>query len=233
MTKSPEKKENLLLNFLLNIIIPTLILTKLSGDEYLGAKLGVIVALSFPVCYGIYDFTRVGKVNFISALGVISVLLTGGISLLELDPLYIAIKEAAIPAFFAVAALVSLKTRYPLVKTLLYNDKVLQIDVVDAALEKHNNTEAFRRTLVNATYIIAGSFVVSSILNFVLARWIMVSPPGTEAFNEELGRMTFLSYFVIMVPSMIILMSAMFYLFRNIKQLTQLPLEKILHDAEH
>ena len=32
-TTKPEKKENLLLNLVLNIVIPTLILTKLSGDR--------------------------------------------------------------------------------------------------------------------------------------------------------------------------------------------------------
>ena len=37
----PAKKESLLANLLLNIIIPTLILSKLSSDEYLGTKLAI------------------------------------------------------------------------------------------------------------------------------------------------------------------------------------------------
>jgi hypothetical protein len=62
----------------------------------------------------------------------------------------------------------------------------------------------------------------------VLAKLIVKSQPGTTAFNEELGRMTALSYPVIVVPSMIIMIAALWYLFHRIKQLTDLDLEQIL-----
>ena len=51
------------------------------------------------------EFINLRKVNFFSALGIVSVSLTGGISLLELDPVYIAIKEAAIPGMLGIACL--------------------------------------------------------------------------------------------------------------------------------
>ena len=86
----------MLLNLLCNLVLPTLILTKLSGDNYLGIKLAIVVALAFPIIYGIHDFLTRGKLNFFSGLGIASVTLTGGISLLEMDAVYIAIKEAAI-----------------------------------------------------------------------------------------------------------------------------------------
>ncbi|WNO11014.1 VC0807 family protein [Teredinibacter sp. KSP-S5-2] len=232
MKQDNEKKENLLLNLLLNIVIPTVILTKFSGENYLGVKMGIVVALAFPIGYGVMDFFRAKKVNFFSALGVISILLTGGISLLELDPKYIAIKEAAIPAILGLATILSLKTKYPLVKTLLFNDKIIQIDRVNQALKEHQNETAFGRTLVNASYLIATSFFFSSCLNYILAKVIIVSPPGTEEFNAELGKMTALSYPVIAIPSMLILVGALFYLFRSIKRLTQLPLEHVFIEPE-
>ena len=227
-----DKSENMLLNLAFNIIIPTLILSNLSGEEHLGVRLGLVEALIFPFSYGSFDFIRTRKLNFFSIFGVVSVLLTGGISLMELDPMYIAVKEASIPALFAGATLVSLKTRYPLVKTFLFNEKLLRVDVVNSSLAEKGNTEAFERVLINATYILALSFVVSSILNFVLARIIMVSPPGTAAYNVELGKMTFYSYFVIMIPSMSIMLGALYYLFHKIKQLTSLALEDIFHDPD-
>jgi hypothetical protein len=220
--------ESLLVNLLFNIIIPTLILTKLSGEDYLGTKLAIVVALAFPIAYGVRDFTRTGKMNFFSALGVISICLTGGMSLLELDPKYIAIKEAAIPGCFGLATLISLKTRYPLVKTFLYNDKILQVDKVAEALKHHGTEAAFDKALVNASYLIALSFLVSSILNYVLAKVLLVSPPGTEAFNAELGKMTALSFPVIAVPATLVMMGALFYLFKQIQKLTHLTLEDIL-----
>lgn len=224
----PPQRENLLLNILLNIVIPTIILTRFSGEDRLGPQMGIIVALAFPIAYGIRDYFRAHKINFFSALGVVSVTLTGGMSLLQLDPQYIAIKEAAIPGIFGLATIISLKTRYPLVRTFLYNDMVLATEKIELALTENGTRPEFEKTLVRASWMLAGSFLLSSILNYALARYLLVSPPGTEEFNAELGKMTALSFPVIAVPAMIIMMFALFYLFRNIKRLTQLDLEDIV-----
>ena len=226
------KSENLLLNLAFNIIIPTLILTKLSGDEYLGTKLAIVVALAFPILYGLKDFLTSRKLNFFSALGVISILLTGGISLLELDPAYIAIKEAAVPALFGIATLVSLKTPYPLVKTFLYNDKILQTDLIAEALEKNSNSQLFEKCLANASWLVAGSFFLSSALNYILATMLITSPAGTVEFNEQLGKMTALSFPVIAIPAMLVLMGALFYLFRGITRLTGLKIEEVINHQD-
>lgn len=225
------KKENMLVNLLMNIVIPTLILTKLSGNEYLGATWGLVVALAFPVSYGLHDFLTSKKFNVFSALGIVSVLLTGGLSLFHLAPKYFAIKEAAIPGILGIATLFSMKTRYPLVKTFIYNDKVLKIHKVDAALLQHGTKKHFERTLINASLMIAASFFLSSVLNYVLAKIILISEPGTTEFNAELGKMTALSYPVIALPMMIIMVGTLFYVFRSIRLLTHLTLEDVVNDG--
>lgn len=232
MTETAPKRENLLLNLVFNIVIPTLILTKFSGDSQLGPQLGIVVALAFPIVYGVKDYFRLHKINFFSALGVFSVLMTGGMSLLEIDPKYIAIKEAAIPAAFGIATLISLKTKYPLVRIFLFNDMVMKTEVVHEALEQRGAEAAFDRALVVASAMLAGSFFLSSALNYILARIVLVSAPGTEAFNAELGKMTALSFPVIALPAMLVMMAALFYLFRQIKLLTQLELEDILRNMD-
>ena len=63
--------------------------------------------------------------------------------------------------------------------------------------------------------MLAGTFLFSSVMNYLLARWVVTSPAGTEAFNNELGRMTLLSYPVIAIPSMLMMMGVMFYLARG------------------
>jgi hypothetical protein len=224
----PEQRESVLLSLGINIAIPAIILMKLSGEAHLGPVGGLLVALAFPLGYGAWDFARRREWNLISVLGFISVLLTGGIGLMQLDPKWIAVKEAAVPGIIGIAVLLSLRTRYPIVRTFLYNDKIIRVAEVDAALEKRGNQRAFEQTLVTASWMLAASFFVSSVLNFVLAKVIVKSPPGTTAFNEELGRMTALSYPVIVVPSMIIMIAALWYLFHRIKQLTDLDLEQIL-----
>ncbi|WP_308366828.1 MULTISPECIES: VC0807 family protein [unclassified Microbulbifer] len=222
------KKESLLANLLINIVIPTLILTKLSGDNWLGTKWAIVVALAFPLLYGLHDLYRSGKINFFSALGTVSVLLTGGISLLELDAEYIAVKEAAIPGLLGIATVASLYTRWPLVKTLLYNDRILDTGKIARALANRGTESAFERTLQQASWMIACSFFLSSTLNYILAKVLLQSPPGTEAFNEELGKMTALSFPVIALPATAILMLVLIFLFRRIGKLTGLKLEEIM-----
>ena len=220
---------NLLFEMGLCIIIPTIILKKLSAPEQLGSSWALILALSLPLGFGIYKFFEEKKIKFVPALGFISILLTGGIGLLQLDSGYIAIKEAAIPFIIGLATVISIKTPYPLVRTFLYNDTVLQTDKVDEALRANKNQTEFDRVMVNATWLLAASFLLSSILNYVLAKWIVVSPSGTPEFNDQLGTMNLLSYPVIVIPCMVITMFALFYVFKNIKKLTGLELEDIVH----
>lgn len=228
MSAKPEQRESILLSLGINIAIPAVILMKFSGENALGPVGGLIVALLFPLTYGMVDFARRREWNIVSILGFVSVLLTGGIGLLQLDPKWIAVKEAAVPAIIGIAVVLSLRTRFPIVRTFLYNDKIIRTREVDEALERRGNRRAFDQTLVNASWMLAGSFFVSSVLNFVLAKLIVKSQPGTTAFNEELGRMTALSYPVIVVPSMVIMIAALWYLFHRIKSLTDLDLEQIL-----
>lgn len=228
----PQKKQqtsHLLLELGICVILPTVILKYLSGDDSLGPVYALILGLSFPLLFGLYQFYDQKKFGFIPALGFISILLTSGIGLLELDPKYIAIKEASIPAIIAIGTIISLKTPYPLVKTFIYNDKILQIDKVDSALEEHKNKHMFDYALKIATYILASSFVLSAILNYALAKYIVKSPAGTAAFNDELGTMNLLSYPVITIPCVIVMVYAMMYLFKQIKQLTGLELDDIIH----
>ncbi len=227
--ENAHKSENLLINLAFNIVIPTLILTKLSGDDYLGTKMALVTALLFPLGYGTRDFITSGKINLFSALGFVSVLLTGGISLMELSPAYIAIKEAAIPAIFGLATLVSLKTPYPLVKTFIYNDAILDTEKIAGELSTRGNLLSFEKLLVRASWLLAGSFLLSSILNYLLATILLTAEPGTVEFNEQLGKMTALSFPVIAVPAMVVMFGAMLYLFSGIKKLTGLDFEQIIH----
>ena len=95
------------------------------------------------------------------------------------------------------------------------------------ALQAHNSEHHFDRKLANASVMVAGSFFMSSVLNYMLAKVILVSEPGTVAFTEELGKMTALSFPVIALPSTIVLMGALFYLLHHIQKLTHLKFDDI------
>ena len=126
-TSVPEHKPRPWVDLLVSIIIPSVILMKFSGDQHLGSVNALILGLAFPLGWGLFELIRYHKKNFIAVLGLVSVGLTGGIGLLELDAGWLAIKEAAIPAIIGLAVLASTRTKYPLVRTLLYNPNVLDV----------------------------------------------------------------------------------------------------------
>jgi hypothetical protein len=232
MAAAPPPQENMLVNLLINVAAPSIILSKFSGEQSLGPTWGLVVALAFPIVYGIWDFIRRRKVNFFSAIGVFSTFLTGGMTLLKLPPEYVAIKEASIPLLFGLATLGSLYTPFPLVRTFLYNEKVLQVERVNEALKRFGTEQAFERTLIIASWMLAGSFFLSAVLNYGLAKYLLISPPGSEAYNAELGRMTALSLPVITIPSMLVLIGALWFLLTRIKALTHLNLEDVFNDGQ-
>jgi hypothetical protein len=216
------------IDLLVSIIIPSVILMKFSGDEDLGSVNALIVGLAFPLGWGLFELIRYQKKNFIALLGIISVTLTGGIGLLELDAGWLAIKEAAVPAVIGLAVLVSTRTRFPLVRTLLYNPNVLNVDKIHQTLAEKGKVAEFEARLLNASYFFAATFLFSSIMNYVLARWIVTSDAGTQAFNEELGKMTLVSYPVIAIPSMVMMLLIFWYLWRTISRLTGYKLEQVM-----
>ncbi|MFL9814671.1 MFS transporter [Stutzerimonas sp. VN223-3] len=223
-----EHKPRPLIDLAISILIPSLILMKLSGEERLGADGALLLALAFPLGWGLFELAKYRKYNWIALLGLLSVLLTGGIGLLQLDPQWLAIKEAAIPGIIGIAVLASTRTRFPLIRTLLYNPKVLNVAKVHEQLERNGQIDHFETRLLRATYLLSGTFFFSSFMNYVLAKWIVHSPAGSEAFNAELGRMTLLSYPMIAIPSMLMMMAIFYYLWRTIHGLTGLRLEDII-----
>jgi hypothetical protein len=230
--QATAKPASPLIELTVTLLIPSLILMKLSGGEYLGPVNALLAALAFPLGWGVREYQRARKFNLFAALGFVSVLLTGGIGLLKLDPQWLAVKEAAIPAVLGLAVAVSVFTRYPLVRVLLFNPSIMQVENIQAALESRGNRSAFDAKLINATWMLAGAFLFSAVMNYLLASWVVTSVPGTETFNEELGKLTLLSYPVIALPSMVIMMGVLFYLARSLRQLAGLELADILHSTK-
>ncbi len=228
MQATSTHKPRPMIDLMVSLVIPSIILMKFSGDENLGATTALIVALAFPLSWGLFEFVRYRQFNFIALLGLISIVLTGGIGLLQLDPQWLAIKEAAIPGLIGIGVLLSTYTRYPLIRTLVYNPKFINVEMIRQRLNESNNSKAFESRLQNATYLLSGTFLFSSLMNYILARSVVTSPAGSASFNEELGQMTLLSYPVIAIPSTLMMFVIFYYLWRTINGLTGLKLEEIL-----
>lgn len=232
-TTTPQKPENGFVNIIVNVIVPVFILNKLSTQ--LGALNALILALAFPLGYGLWDLWQRKKVNYFSLLGLLNVGLTGGLAVASLDGHWFAVKEAVFPLLIGVFVLGSAFTQRPFIKTLLMNPQIMKTDVIDQKLRENNSLVEFESHLKISTYLLAGSFLISALLNYVLAIRIfkpldpsLASEARSVALNEQIAQMTSSSFLVIMVPSMIILFGILWYLLRGIKQHTGLALEEII-----
>lgn len=221
-------KPNPLAELLVTLIIPSLILMKLSGPGSLGAVNALLLALAFPLFWGARDLFVRRKLNLFAALGLLNILLTGGIGLLQMDTQWLAIKEAVIPGLIGLGTVVSAHTRYPLVRIVLFSESLMNVERIQQRLSQRGNSAVFDARLKVATWMLGGSFFFSALMNYTLAIWIVVSPAGTTAFNEELGRLTLLSYPMIALPSMLIMVAVLYYLARSIRELAGLKLAEAL-----
>jgi len=61
MNTAPTHKPRPMIDLLFSIIVPSFILMKLSGEDDLGAAGGLIVALAFPIGWGLYELIKYKK----------------------------------------------------------------------------------------------------------------------------------------------------------------------------
>ena len=243
---SPPKRENMLINLGFNLILPILILK--NGKDWFGSDLAILldasvddktligsiillIAIFFPIAYGTWDFFRRRKWNFLSILGALSALLTGGIGLIpELTVMHFAIKEAALPGILGVLTVLTLKTKRPLIKLFLYNPEVIRVDLVDQALKDRGTQKQFDHLMAKCTWLIALSFILSAALNYFLARIYVKTDSSVDfdKFNQEVSDMWLWSFIVISIPCMIVSAYAFWILIKGIRENAGLKLEEIL-----
>ncbi len=194
--KPPQ--ENPLTNILVNVLVPIVALTMMSDNPdtlellreqgvdvketkpwHLGPDKALIIALALPVCYGIWFFWRHRKLNFFSVIGLISVLLTGGLTLYlwqedgsvrENAPTLFGIKEGSIPLILGLAIFGSHWTKTPLLNTFLYSPQIFDIGKIERVVEERNENEGYTKLLFTCTIFFSASFLVSTIANFFLAQ---------------------------------------------------------------
>jgi len=225
--KSSATKERLWLNLLINVGAPVFVLTCL--NTYLSPLGVLLLALLFPFSYGLHDYLRSGRKNIYSAISILGVLLNAGFGLFQLGPKWVIWKEAAIPFVLGLITLASLKTPFPGWR-LIYNESVYSTERITAVLKVRGNEEKFGHALRNVTFLLAGSFFLSSVLNYLLAKALIRSQPGTEAFNAEYARMTALTWPVIVIPVVLVIFVTALYLAYRLSRLTGLPLKMLYRE---
>lgn len=217
-----------MISIIINVVIPTVIMTRFAGDDKLGAINALLLALAFPFIYGVYEMVRNHKIGWVPVLGLVSIAISGGIGLLELPARWIAVKEAMIPAILALAILISGWIGRPLAR--LFLDAIIDKDKIYPILEEQGKMDDYDRRTSVATWMLAGTFILSAALNFILARVVVTADGGTQQYTEQIGRMTALSFPVITIPVFIALTASIFYIMSTLSKLTGLEMDEVLKD---
>jgi intracellular septation protein A len=231
-TPTKPKQENALVNLMLNVLLPVTILSycsKETGWHGLGPTKALIIAVALPVAYQIWDWFQRRKINAFSIIGMISVLITGGLGLMKLNPQAFALKEAAIPLILGLVMIWTHKAGKPLAKTMLLNPDMMDVAKIEGALDQQQQRPAFEQLMWQTTLILAGSFVVSAVLNYGLALYFLNDKePGSEEYTAGIGKVTGWGFLVIGVPMMVCLIWAFLRLTKGLQKLTGLTQDDIM-----
>ncbi len=225
--ESPKKS---ILNIVINVVLPTLIFTKLSKPDRLGPIYSLALGLAIPIVYGVYTYLKEKKKNFVSLLGIASLGLTGGLALLNLSGIWLAFKEMMIPFLIGLFFIFGRHSKYNMIDLILLNPKLMKLDLLDTKIKEGQLEEKFLKIKNQSMWIFIASFFVSAILNFVLAIVIVKAPAGTVEFTEQIGKMTGLSFIFISIPSMLMLGIAFWFFAHHLKKMTGESFEFFLKD---
>ncbi len=228
-----EKQPNPFADLLLTIVLPSIMLEKLSKDAYLGPLWALVAALSLPIGYGIWCVLQKRGLNFFSVLGLAAVIVTGGLGLLQLNAVWFAAKEALFPVVLGLAFPLSFRLGKPLVKEMLMNPQIINQHVVHKALntpEKHHDFSALLR---KASWGMAGTMFFSAMANFALAWWLLNDKtPGSEEYTKAIGRMNWGGFIVIGIPLMGVTLALLFWFFRGLSRITGLERDDFMNGGQ-
>lgn len=222
--KNP-KQENQFQSLLFNIVIPVLILNK--GSNYLGTTYALLIALAFPITYGLYDWYQRRKTNVISILGLLNVGLTGGLALSGLTGIWFAVKEAAFPALIGLFVLGSAFTKKPFISSVFLNEQFVRVQIIEAKVSEFGKQLEMEKLLKLSTILLSLSFALSAYLNFALAQYVFkpidqASPQAAEILNQQIAQMTSWSFVVIMIPTITFLSAVYWYFMTRLSKITGL-----------
>ncbi|GAA5146497.1 MFS transporter [Prosthecobacter algae] len=225
-----QEQPNPLADLLLTIILPSVILESLSKPDRLGPAWALVVALLLPLGFGIYCFIKKRGLNFFSVLGLVAIIVTGGLGLLNLSAVWFAAKEAAFPIFLGLAFPLSFLWGKPLVSELLLNPQVINHDLLNSRLNTEGQKQSFQALLRQASWALAGTMLLSAVANAMLVLYYLEGTvPGTEEYTKAIGRQNWVGFIVIGVPMMAATMGLLFWMLGRLKKLTGLERDDLMN----
>ncbi len=216
----------MLVNLLINIVLPILALRQLSDPDMLGPTGALIVAVAIPSAYFLWKWTKTNEANLFSVIGFVNVLVTGVIGLFELDHTLVFVKEASIPFIFATAIAVSEFTGQSLTQQLF--GEFFYLKEIRAQYQDEGAGDKFNSQLRQTAFMLVFVFLVLVPANYALARYFVHSPSGTVEFNTELGRMMTWNFWLLTLPVAAVITVLVFRLIRQFREQTGLSAKEFM-----
>ena len=224
-SNSNVRKENLLLSIIFNLVMPIFILSKFTN--YFGPMKTLFVALSFPASYAFVDYIIRRQFNPISLFGFCGTLLKGLFAFFQVDNFWFAVQEAILPIFLGTFTILSAYIKKPIVNYFIYNENIFQTDKLDCLIKEKHKEKEFQKIIWIITIVFGFVFFFGGLMNFILARIIIISPVGTKEFNHELAKMTFTGYLVVSLPKFLMSAAGLWWFVKKLKTMTGLNLEEM------
>jgi hypothetical protein len=231
--KQTPPPDNPLLSLVVNILLPVMILHK--GSHYIGAQMTLLVALCFPLTYGLQDYLRRRHKNYVSMVGMVNILLTGSLALLNLNGIWFVFKEATLPTVLGLLVLGSAFTNSPAAKMMFCNPAVLNMQIIDEKIDQLKLGEAFLRLLRRTTLWLSLSFFISAIGNFTLALHVfedidshLTKEQQITVLNGQLAHMTWMAFGIIALPLMVFSGVLIYVFLRRLSTMIDVPVDSLV-----
>jgi hypothetical protein len=243
--KNPKKQENSLLDIVFNVIAPVMILSFMSKDEgklwHLGPVIAMSISLILPLSFGVWHYIKHKKLNMLSCIGLLAILLTGLITIyLYYDEssrqhvgIIFGIKEAIQPLVIGSLFIITHKMSSPLLNIFLYNDSVFDVKRIEKSVKEKNTEKDYRSLLWKCSLIMFGSFCVSAAANLALSLYFFRNLSANidnwkVEYNEIVGKITGWGFLVIGAPFILVMSFILYFLVKGLKKTTGLGTEDIL-----
>lgn len=230
---TPSKPANPLADLLLTIVLPSVALEYLSKAERLGPFWALVVAALLPLGFGVYCYVTRSGLNFFSVLGLIAVLLTGGLGLLQLDAFWFAVKEASIPVFLGLAFPLSHRWGRPLIESILLTPQLINRPLIERTLATPQQRASFAALLLRASWGMGCAMFFSATANFFLALHLIGGKtPGSEAYVKAIGTLNWAGFLIIGLPMMGAMFMLLMWFLRALQKLTGLERDDLMNPGD-
>jgi hypothetical protein len=209
---------------------PSLVLDELSSPSSLGPFGALLVSMIFPVGFGVWCWRKKMGWNIFSTIGLITILLSGGLGLLNLNAFWVSAKDALLGVAIGAAFPLSHFWGRPLMHAMFLQPHLVQVERLEAALELRGSRREFDREMFKGAWMIGLGMIGAAVLNYYLDMYLLRGKaPGSEAYVKGLSTINWLSLVVLGVPLMIVMLGVFVWLLRRMQEISGLRREELMH----